>query len=198
MRVFTAMVLGLILLPDSGVAQTDERPPPNVMADVVKSIEALDRMRSGLAASIARDDEPVDRATFGNVCRPVGRRAAELSAENPWTVQQMAVRYRNPGHEPDPRAREIHRLLEEEPDLQAIWTRSRREGIDGYRYFRRITVEPSCLACHGAEEDRPAFVAEEYPDDRAFGFEAGDLRGVYSVFVPLRASGDSTPGPDSR
>lgn len=189
MRAYPPMVLVALLLPHAALAQADERPPGSTMAAVVESIEDLDRMRSGLAASITQGDEPVDRTTFAEVCRPVGRRAAQLSTENPWTVRQMAVQYRNPAHEADPEARGIHRLLQEEPDVQAVWTRSRREGTEGYRYFRRITVERSCLACHGAEENRPAFVSEQYPDDRAFGFEVGDLRGVYSVFVPVDSAG---------
>ncbi|MFO8099786.1 MAG: hypothetical protein R6T83_09240 [Salinibacter sp.] len=32
--------------------------------------------------------------------------------------------------------------------------------------------------------ERPDFVKEGYPDDRAYGFEPGDLRGIYAVFVP--------------
>lgn len=189
MRAYPPMVLVALLLPHGALAQADERPSGSTMAAVVESIEDLDEMRSGLAASITQGDEPVDRTTFAEVCRPVGRRAAQLSAENPWTVRQMAVQYRNPAHEADPEARGIHRLLQEEPDVQAVWTRSRREGTEGYRYFRRITVERSCLACHGAEENRPAFVSEQYPDDRAFGFEVGELRGVYSVFVPADSAG---------
>jgi hypothetical protein len=48
-------------------------------------------------------------------------------------------------------------------------------------------VESSCLACHGARDARPAFVKESYPQDKAFAFKAGDLRGAYSVFLPSRA-----------
>jgi hypothetical protein len=58
------------------------------------------------------------------------------------------------------------------------------KGQAGTRYFRRITVEPACLACHGKREARPEFVKKNYPQDKAFGFAAGDLRGVYSVFIP--------------
>lgn len=54
----------------------------------------------------------------------------------------------------------------------------------------RITVDRACLACHGAKEERPAFVKENYPGDRAYGFEVGDLRGAYSVFVPLDVPGE--------
>jgi hypothetical protein len=45
-------------------------------------------------------------------------------------------------------------------------------------------VEDACLACHGSEDTRPDFVKQGYPDDKAFDFEVGDLRGVYSGFVP--------------
>lgn len=185
MRILASLLTLVLTIPGVTRAQADDRPPGPVMAEVVESIEALDRMRSRLAATIADADGAVDRTTFANVCRPVGRQAMELSSENPWTVQQMAVRYRNPAHEADPEARGIHGLLEQEPGVEAVWIRSRRDGVQGYRYLRRITVERSCLACHGAAQDRPAFVRDQYPHDRAFGFEAGDLRGVYSVVVPV-------------
>ena len=42
----------------------------------------------------------------------------------------------------------------------------------------------ACLACHGANDARPEFVKQGYPEDKAFDFEVGDLRGLYSVFVP--------------
>ncbi len=51
-----------------------------------------------------------------------------------------------------------------------------------------IRVLPGCLACHGAPETLDPAVAqtlaETYPDDRATGFEAGDLRGWFWVEVP--------------
>jgi hypothetical protein len=40
-----------------------------------------------------------------------------------------------------------------------------------------------CLTCHGSnlDADIAASIAERYPEDRATGFEAGDLRGVFWV-----------------
>jgi hypothetical protein len=52
-------------------------------------------------------------------------------------------------------------------------------------------VQPSCLACHGPKDERPAFVKKDYPEDRAYGFEDGDLRGIYAVFVPDTSVGDA-------
>lgn len=43
--------------------------------------------------------------------------------------------------------------------------------------------------CSGKER-RPDFVKKGYPDDRAYDFEPGDLRGIYSVFVPGRTQSE--------
>lgn len=37
------------------------------------------------------------------------------------------------------------------------------------------------MACHGTKTSRPAFVKQNYPDDKAFDFKVGDLRGMYAV-----------------
>jgi hypothetical protein len=56
--------------------------------------------------------------------------------------------------------------------------------MPGLRYLRRIRVDAACLACHGPKDRRPEFVEQRYPDDRAYDFDVGDLRGLYSVFIP--------------
>jgi hypothetical protein len=35
----------------------------------------------------------------------------------------------------------------------------------GTRYLPRITVEAACLACHGPQDKRPAFVKQGDPND---------------------------------
>jgi hypothetical protein len=40
------------------------------------------------------------------------------------------------------------------------------------------------MACHGTKLSRPAFIKENYPNDKAFDFKSGDLRGMYAVFLP--------------
>ncbi|MEN8446840.1 MAG: DUF3365 domain-containing protein, partial [Cyanobacteria bacterium J06555_13] len=54
----------------------------------------------------------------------------------------------------------------------------------GNRYYRRINVEASCLACHGQKDNRPQFVKDNYSQDLAFDFNVGNLRGMYAVFIP--------------
>lgn len=146
----------------------------NVAAAVIE----IDSMRSVLAASIG--DEQVDFDTFARTCPPVGARMGEIAQSNGWEFRQLASKYRNPANAPDRLAAAIHSRFESDSSLDSLWL----QVDDGLRYFRRITVEPSCLRCHGEKENRPQFVIEGYPEDRAFGFAPGDLRGVYSVLVP--------------
>lgn len=160
---------------------------------VVESIERLNDLRERLATSfLGEGGVQADQQTFTEVCKPVGRKARALSRENPWRVRQMAVEYRNPAHAADEEARSAHRLMRQDPDLRGFWIRDTVDGRRGIRYFRRITVREACMECHGAKEDRPRFIRENYPEDRAHGFEVGDLRGVYSVFIPAdRAAGSA-------
>ena len=174
---------------DAPAAQsTAEQPPDSIRQQVERRIEMLNQMRESLAATI--DTPTVDKSTFKRVCAPVGMRARELAAENGWTVQQLAEKYRNPAHALDAEAQEFHDTFAAADDTTEVWVRTRRNETEGWRYARRITVQPTCLHCHGPKEQRPDFVKQGYPEDRAYGFEAGDLRGLYTVFVP-----DSTATP---
>jgi hypothetical protein len=63
--------------------------------------------------------------------------------------------------------------------------------LDGDRrgYVEPIVAQPLCLTCHGSElaPEVAAQLAELYPDDKATGFEAGDLRGVFWLEFPGEA-----------
>jgi hypothetical protein len=165
-------------------AAAQERPDLGGLEEAVEAVERLDAMRSRLAETFSRGDVEADRETFRKVCRPVGKEARGIASRNGWAVQQLSEKYRNPAHEPDPEAVGVLRRMAADDDLAAVVRRTSLDGVEGTRYFRRITVEPACLACHGARDERPEFVREGYPQDRAYGFEPGDLRGAYAVFVP--------------
>ncbi len=159
---------------------TAEQTHREELASVVREVEALDELRSGLAGAFT--GEP-DQATFAQVCGPVGAKARQLEEEHGWKVQQLAAKYRNPGRDLDAEAEHVYGVMLQDPEIMGLWVRSEMDGKTGTRYFRRIVVERACLSCHGAKDERPQFVKENYPHDRAYGFEVGDLRGLYAVFV---------------
>jgi hypothetical protein len=178
----TVTIALLLLTANPALTLADTNPVE--LSKAVKEIEYLDQMRSGLAATLDREEIP-DQGTFKKVCQPVGIQAKKLSQENGWQVQQIARKYRNPDHA----AKDLQTLMalakfEQNPQLIGFWNRESPKGQTGTSYYRRIDVQASCLACHGAKNNRPDFVKNKYPQDLAYDFKVGDLRGMYAVFIP--------------
>ena len=154
---------------------------PTDIGKAVSEIELLDRLRTGLADSLLEVKSEPTIGTFKAVCAPVGKQAQAITQENGWQVRQVALKYRNPTHQPQNQLEEkaLAEFLEH-PHLTAFWQQDDR----GVHYYRRINVQTSCLACHGAKDNRPSFVKEKYPQDLAYDFQVGDLRGMYAVLIP--------------
>ena len=57
---------------------------------------------------------------------------------------------------------------------------------DRWGYVEPIMVQLLCLTCHGSAlaPDIAAQISDLYPEDRAVGFEAGELRGVFWLEFP--------------
>ena len=58
---------------------------------------------------------------------------------------------------------------------------------DRLGYVEPILLQPLCLTCHGETlaPDVASRINELYPEDRATGFNVGDLRGVFWVEYPV-------------
>ncbi len=192
-RHLTAVLLGGVLAgllfalePSPALAATGIAPvQPEQLARAVDQMEQLDRMRIERAAALEGSTEEPTLDTMRQVCMPVGKRAVAIGEENGWSVRQVASKYRNPAHAPaGAEERQVLDLFTRHPQINGLWQPGQGEQAAGVTYYRRIDVQPSCLACHGSRDSRPAFVKERYPQDRAFDFEPGDLRGMYAVFIP--------------
>lgn len=180
---FTLFLTAVLLLSGSGIAQANV--DSGTLSKAVQSIEELDSMRSGLASYLETDPEQPTAETMKKVCKPVGMKAQQLSQENGWQVKQISNKYRNPAHAPDgPESRKALARFERDAELMGFWQAETVGEQAGTRYYRRIDVEASCLACHGGKAGRPEFVKNNYPEDLAYNFKEGDLRGMYSVFMP--------------
>lgn len=74
----------------------------------------------------------------------------------------------------DPKTLEFHQIVE-------------NNGQRQLRYMKAIPTAEVCLVCHG-ENIAPniqAKLAELYPNDKAIGFNVGELRGAFSVTETL-------------
>jgi len=158
---------------------------PDQLAKAVEAIENLDALRSGLASTLEGKTEPLTAETMKAVCKPVGMEAKRIAQTEGWQLRQVSQKYRNPEHRPQ-NATELAALeqFSANSELQGLWQRGQVNGQPGTHYFRRINVSPGCLACHGQKSRRPQFVANNYPEDLAYDFKPGDLRGMYATFIP--------------
>jgi hypothetical protein len=111
-----------------------------------------------------------------------------------WELKRTTTRTRNPANEPDSLETEALRFFTERADSVEAEQPERlvQEVGDGaYRYYMPLRIGPMCLQCHGPRDALEPAVRRAldalYPEDRATGYAAGDLRGVVRVTVPRGA-----------
>lgn len=100
------------------------------------------------------------------------------------SFKRAAIKYRNPLNEAD--------SLEESAIAQYERRHSAGEVLHPeliavengrWKFFSPILTAPHCLQCHGKEIDPEVSkqIRILYPNDRAIGFETGQLRGIWSL-----------------
>jgi hypothetical protein len=152
---------------------------------------ALGQDLAGLVfATLQREGAPA----AVRVCSEIAQERTAAHGGEGVYVRRVSDRLRNPLNAPDVAER---RELERMHELAAAGSLPSeivrvvdRGGERSLHLLRPIRIQPPCLACHGepqgiAPEVR-RILAERYPDDRAVGYAAGQLRGAISVRVPVR------------
>lgn len=152
---------------------------------VWKQIDEVNNLRISLAPAVTKETV-VTEEVFGKVCKPVGMKAKSIAEKEGWIFKQLSHKNRNPAHALDEDVKKHYDDFLKDPKKERVSFAAKMNGVEGTRYLQRIVVQETCLACHGEKNARPDFIKTKYPDDKAFDFKAGDLRGVYSVFVPLK------------
>ncbi len=124
------------------------------------------------------------------VCRAeAGSIAAASGQRYDVTLRRTSLRTRNPDNAPDAWERETlegfaEALAAGEPLAQIHALSSRREGDRvHHRYMKPIVTGAICLTCHGRTlaPELEGTLDRLYPHDRARGYEAGELRGAFSL-----------------
>lgn len=124
-----------------------------------------------------------------HVCR---ERAPEIAAElsvGGVRMGRTSHKTRNPANAPEPWVEPLLAAYLENPTEmkpKAVYIDDATVG-----YVEPIYVMPFCLSCHGLRVD-PELLAEiqsVYPEDKATGFKADDLRGLFWVTIPRADKG---------
>ncbi|WP_461482500.1 Tll0287-like domain-containing protein [Porticoccus sp.] len=111
--------------------------------------------------------------------------AQQLSDASGWQVKRVSLRARNPGATPDDWEKAmLEQFDQRRASGEAVTGIDTAETVGGsFRYLKAQAVEPLCLSCHGTSLDSAVEKAlkQYYPDDRATGYQAGEVRGAFSL-----------------
>lgn len=155
--------------------------------------EVLFKELSGALQDAMREGGPAAAVT---VCRDMAPAInSRLSLENGWRVTRVGTRVRNPLlGTPDAWERKVLQSFARRQQAGEALPQINHAAVTGagehrqFRYMRAIGTQPACLACHGPREniddDIQAMLSEHYPHDQATGYQAGELRGAFSVTQP--------------
>ena len=108
-------------------------------------------------------------------------------------ARRVSLKNRNPLNVPDGYERkkleEFDRLQAEKKLPKEIYEVLKEGKGETLRYLKPLVALPLCITCHGPLEKIPdpvkAVLKEKYPDDKATGYQAGDVRGAISVKIYL-------------
>lgn len=142
-------------------------------------------MRSNLAKTFIKPEAEITEETFKKVCGAVGKKVKEITEREGVKIRHAATKNRNPMNSATSEETEVLAKFNKDRNLKEISGAIEREGKKYYSFEKPIFVEEACLACHGQKDKRPKFIVDKYPDDKAYGFKVGDLRGMISIMIPL-------------
>jgi hypothetical protein len=164
-------------------------------AELERARQTANSLGQELAGLVFSTLEQKGAAAAVSVCSEIAQERTAAHGADGVYVRRVSDRVRNPRNEPDePERRELERMHEmaAEGRLPSEIVRLVRAGDERWLHLLRpIRIQPPCLTCHGESAALPPEVreilAERYPEDRAVGYAAGQLRGAISVRVPLGA-----------
>ncbi len=115
--------------------------------------------------------------------------AQSLSLQTGWQVRRVSLNNRNSEAVPNSWERQV--LSDYESQLlsdSTVKLSAYSNLVDGeYRFMKPQLVEPLCLTCHGTKiegalQDK---IHLHYPNDKAMGYQLGQIRGAFSLSKKL-------------
>ena len=190
-RLLLATILVSGIGANAGVAFADQEPELLEQArEIVANLDA--RLQQKLKTTLKKEGT----AQAVEICHLAAPDIVYEANRNGWVVRRTSLKVRNLEDAPDKWESKILEELEAKNEADAPesemehWEIVTVDGQKRFRYMKAIVAKQVCTRCHGTHIDKQ--VAKQldslYPFDQARGFEAGDLRGAYSLskVVPTR------------
>lgn len=121
--------------------------------------------------------------------------AEQLSQKSGWLINRVSLKNRSPKGEPDGWETVILQKFEAQladgadPKTLEHSAIVQEGGQTTFRYMKAIAIGANqpCLHCHGSQiqDGVKQKLNEVYPNDKATGYQAGQIRGAFSFQKPL-------------
>ena len=156
------------------------------------AIKALGgELKSTLQASM-KASGPVDSVAMCQIQAP--EIANKISQSKGMEVARTSLKYRNQKNKPDAWEKSVLEAFEQRKAKgEAVKTMeyselTERNGEKVFRYMKAIPTGDVCLKCHGSNVPQPVLskINSLYPNDKATGFQKGDIRGAFSVIQSVK------------
>jgi Protein of unknown function (DUF3365) len=186
-RVMNKRVLAAFLLPcvlSAGVVSAEtEKVADKVLAAEGKKLmmQFAGELKSSLKAAIKEGGFPQGV----EACALKAPEIASANSQGQWTVARTSLKPRNPDNTPSAEQEKVlqgfEQALKEGQPIAKMMAISKDEKA--FHMMKAIPTQGLCLSCHGqdlsAEVD--SILQEKYPEDKATGYQEGDIRGAFSL-----------------
>lgn len=105
---------------------------------------------------------------------------AIFTKETNYIIHYTNEKPRNPRDMPDAFESEAIRIFRQEPERKEYYAVSEYEGETVFRFLSVLTVDESCLECHGGPVGEPDVLG--YAKE---GWELGEVGGAISMIIPM-------------
>ena len=163
-------------------ALKDARRLADELGDKIRGLLFRELQRGGAVSAVS-------------VCSEVAQEITrEFNRHTGHYARRVSMRYRNPRNLPDGYEQRVLSHMEVENRQKHLAKEYvevvKEQDVRILRYMRPLIAAPVCMNCHGLKEtmtpEVKRMLAERYPEDRATGFQEGDLRGAISVKIVLK------------
>jgi len=188
---FIALTSGLALnlVVSNAYAESDLKDRAAKSKEVVQ--EFMGQLKGELQASM-KAGGPTAAINMCKETAPVI--AKNLSEKYGWTVARTSLKTRNPANAPDAWEKKVLQEFEarkaagEDVKPMAYFEEVENNGVKSFRFMKAIPTAAPCLTCHGDNiaPEVTAMLDASYPEDKARGFKAGDIRGAFTITQPIK------------
>jgi len=184
----TIILLFTCLLFSTSTLQADEK--TDLEGEAKKIIKSFFK---GLKNTLYKTTKAGGPTHTIEVCNKDAPGLAEKASVNGWNVGRTSLKIRNPDNKPDAWELAVLEQFEkrkadgENPKKIMYSEIIENNGVRTFRLMKAIPVAKLCLNCHGRKikPDIKNALKKKYPEDKATGFNKGDIRGAFTLSKKL-------------